>query len=192
MAQNRGIGLALRLKAAAQRFRDDTRGSITVEFVIMMPIIFWAFMALYVFFDGYRQSTINLKAAYTISDILSRETGEVDDTYIDSMQSLFQFLTRSGTRTSMRISVLRWSESDERYYVDWSTVRDWDSRAALTDATVNEFGDRLPAMSNAERLILVETRNTYTPAFKVGLGTQELDNFVFTSPRFAPQVVWAG
>lgn len=192
MAQIRRIGPAHRARAAALRFRDNTRGGIAIEFVIMIPIVFWAFMALYVFFEGYRQSAINLKAAYTVSDILSRETGQVDDTYIDSMQSLFQFLTRTGAQTAMRVSVLRWSEGDNRYYVDWSTIRDWDNQVALTDGTVSDLADRLPAMSNAERLILVETRNLYTPVFKVGLGTKELENFVFTRPRFAPQVVWSG
>ena len=56
------------LKARAKAFIDDQSGNITVEFVLAMPILFWAFMACYVFFDGYRQSAANLKAAYTISD----------------------------------------------------------------------------------------------------------------------------
>lgn len=172
------------------RFREDTRGSITVEFVIMIPIIFWAFMALYVFFDGYRQSSINLKAAYTISDVLSRETGYVDDDYIDAMQSLFQFLTLDGSETGLRISVLRWDADDEKHYVDWSTERDWPSATVWTDANIDTIEDQLPVMSDGERLILVETHNTYEPIFNVGLGTQDLENFVFTSPRFVEQVVW--
>ncbi|WP_428925345.1 TadE/TadG family type IV pilus assembly protein [Marinibacterium sp. SX1] len=179
-------------KRAARRFGRDTRGSVTIEFVIMMPLIFWAFMALYVYFDGYRQSSINLKAAYTVSDILSRETGTVDDTYIDSMHALFDFLIANGTDTGLRISVLRWSGPDDRYYVDWSTERDWAGGEILSDGNVMDHSAKLPVMSNAERLILVETRNTYLPVFKVGLGEMKLDNFVFTSPRFVQNVAWQG
>ena len=174
------------------RFRDDTDGSVSVEFVMMAPLLFWAFMALYVYFDGYRQSAINLKAAYTISDILSRETGVVDDGYIDSMHSLYDFLIANGTNTQMRISVLRWSDGDDRYYVDWSTSRAWDGTSTLTDGNVMNYADKLPVMSYAVRLILVETRNVYDPVFKVGLGKQTLENFVFTSPRFVQQVRWQG
>ncbi|OWU78006.1 hypothetical protein ATO3_01080 [Marinibacterium profundimaris] len=180
------------LRTRVRCFRAETRGSVTVEFAIMMPLIFWAFMALYVYFDGYRQSSINLKAAYTISDILSRETGVVDNGYIDGMQELFQFLTRTGSPTAMRISVLRWSDADDRYYVDWSTTRKWPLGTDLTDGNVMDIASQLPVMSNSERLILVETRNTYEPVFRVGMGPRELENFVFTSPRFVQQVRWQG
>ena len=190
MASIASPGLRGRLVTWLRNFRAETRGSVTVEFAIMMPLIFWAFMALYVYFDGYRQSSINLKAAYTISDILSRETGVVNDGYIDGMQELFQFLTRNGSHAEMRISVLRWSETDDRYYVDWSSVRDWTGGQKLSDDNVMGIAEKLPVMSNSERLILVETKNTYRPVYKVGMGDRELENFVFTSPRFVQNVVW--
>ena len=190
MARVAKVFFTRRLAPAWTRFVAGERGSVTVEFVIMKPLIFWAFMALFVFFDGYRQSSINLKAAYTISDILSRETDVVDDEYIDTMQSLFKFLTRDGSEASLRVSVVRWDNNDERYYVDWSQVRDWSGETAWTDGSISQIESRLPVMAHMQRAILVETRNTYSPIFKVGLGEQELKNFVFSSPRFAPQVVW--
>ena len=54
-----------RLKSRARSFWADTSGTVTLEFVLAMPILFWTFMASYVFFDGYRQSAVNLKAAYS-------------------------------------------------------------------------------------------------------------------------------
>ena len=39
------------LKSRFKRFAQDNSGSITVEFVLAMPILFWSFMAAYVFFD---------------------------------------------------------------------------------------------------------------------------------------------
>lgn len=170
-------------------FRDDTRGSVSVELVLMAPLLFWTLMAVYTYFDGYRQSAVNLKAAYTISDLISRETEAIDDNYIDSMHNLLQLMTRSRSATSMRVSVVRWDEDDARYYVIWSTVRDRSD--PLTDGNVSELAERLPTMPDNDIVILVETGNTFVPLFRqVGLKSADLKNFVFTRPRFAPQVVW--
>jgi Flp pilus assembly protein TadG len=171
-------------------FGAETRGSVAVEFVIMMPILFWAFMATYVFFDGYRQSAVNLKAAYTISDLISRETEILNDEYIDSMYSLMQILTRTSSSLSLRITVIRWDEADDRYYVDWSTNRQYGSN--LTNATIGNIESQLPVMPDNERVILVETINTFVPALNVGMDDRQLENFVFTRPRFAPQLCAAG
>ncbi len=177
--------LITRLKS----FAADTRGSISVEFVMVMPILFWAFMGAYVFFDGYRQSAVNLKAAYTISDLISRETETINDDYIDSMYSLMKLLTRSNSAVSLRFTVIRWDEGDSRYYVDWSTNRGYPTN--LTNASIGDIEAKLPVMPDNERVILVETVNTFVPLFNVGMDDQELTNFVFTRPRFAPQVLYS-
>lgn len=178
--------LISRLKA----FAGETRGSVSVEFLLVIPLVFWAYMAAYVFFDGYRQSAVNLKAAYTISDLVSRETDFLTDEYIDSMYSLMQLLTRTSSSVSLRITVVRWDAGDDRYYVDWSTNREYGSN--LTNATIGDIAAKLPVMPDNERVILVETINTYVPALNVGMDDQQLENFVFTRPRFAPQLCAVG
>lgn len=170
-------------------FRTDTDGSVSVELVLMAPLLFWTLMAVYTYSDGYRQSAVNLKAAFTIGDLISRETEAIDDTYIDSMHTLLQLMTRSRSAVSLRVSAVRWDEDDARYHVIWSTVRD--RTTPLNDGNIGELAERLPTMPDNDIVILVETGNTFVPLFrKVGLKNVELENFVFTRPRFAPQVVW--
>lgn len=171
------------------RFRDDTRGSITVEFALMMPLLFWAYGASYVFFDGYRQSAINLKTAYTIGDLLSRETDAIDNTFIDSIYALQGILIRTNAPRSLRVSVVRWDEDTEAYSLEWTATRG--DATAMTENEAAGLQSRLPAMSDEDRVILVETWNTWEPPFTVGLPTTEFEDFVFTRPRFAPQLVWA-
>ena len=178
--------LATRLR----KFGQGTDGSVTVEFALVMPFVYWAFVASFVYFDGYRQSSVNLKAAYTISDLLSRETMSVNDAYIDSMQNVLDLMVRESSETTMRISVVRWNNDDGRYYIDWSANRGFPE--ALNDSNVTDLSDRLPTMPHMERVILVETNNTYNPSFNVGLDPVQLENFVFTRPRFAPQLKWEG
>lgn len=173
-----------------RQFRDDTRGNVSVEFVLVMPILFWSFMASYVYFDGYRQSTVNLKAAFTISDLISRETDAITDEYVDSMHELLQILTRATSPTTLRVSVIRWDEDDDDYYLDWSEARGV-GILPLNEQDLEEMETRLPFMPDNERVILVETTNTFVPLYGIGMDNQSLDNFVFTRPRFAPQVAFA-
>ena len=137
------------LKARFKAFAEDTSGNVTVEFVLAMPILFWTFMASYVFFDGYRQSANNLKAAYTISDLISRETATINDAYIDSMLELLTLMTRTPSEVDLRISVIRWDAADDRYYLDWSENRGFP--AELTNANITDIEDKLPVMPNNER-----------------------------------------
>ncbi len=179
-----------RLKSRARSFWADTSGTVTLEFALAMPILFWTFMASYVFFDGYRQSAVNLKAAYTISDLISRETEEINDDYIDSMVTIMEMMTRTPSDVDVRISVIRWDEDDDRYYLDWSENRGFPNE--LTNNNIGDIEAQLPNMPDNERVILVETRNTFVPLFNVGLDDIFLDNFVFTRPRFVSQVVFEG
>ena len=176
--------LVKRLRA----FAAETRGSVSVEFVLVMPFLFWAFMATYVYFDGYRQSSVNLKAAYTISDLISRETNAINDDYVDAMYSLLQTLVRTNSEIKLRVSVIRYDEDDGRYYVDWSKTRGYLN--ARDNDNIHTIHTKLPNMPDNERVILVETRNHFVPLFDVGMGNKLLQNFVFTRPRFAPQVVF--
>lgn len=178
------------LTARLRHFRKETDGSMTLEFVLVMPFVFWAFMAAFVFFEGYRESSVNLKAAYTIGDLLSRETGEINDTYIDSMHNVLDLMVRDSTDTTMRVSVVRWDNDQQRYFVDWSANRGFPE--TLSDGNVSDLATRLPTMPHMERVILVETNTTFQPKFNVGLDPVQLENFVFTRPRFAPQLKWEG
>lgn len=171
-------------------FASDTRGVVSLEFALMMPLLFWALGAMAVFFDGYRQSTVNLKAAYTISDVVSRETNGVDDDYVDTLKSLYDFLTRKGSGNSIRVTVVGWDGAQNKYVVDWSAKRGMDD--AITNDNLDLIQSRLPVLSDGDRIIVVETNTLYEPNFKIGLGDKVLSNFVVTRPRFAPLVAWTG
>ena len=169
-----------------RRFARDTRGSLTVEALIMFPLLFWALLSMLVFFDAYRQSSLNVKAAYTISDMLSREVEPITPAYLDGARNLFNELARTATPSRMRVTVVYYNAGQQKFYRDWSQERG--GVAVLSNADVQTMQDRLPAVPDNERLILVETWADYHPPFNVGIDRQDLYNFVFTRPRFAPQV----
>ncbi|WP_420005908.1 TadE/TadG family type IV pilus assembly protein [Arenibacterium sp. LLYu02] len=179
------------LLPALRRFRRRDDGSISVEAAFYLPFLLLVFGVMYTLFDLFRQDTVNTKAAYTISDLISRETAALNDDYIDSMFSLGKLLIRKDSGMSMRISVLHWDEDDVRFYVDWSVERG-DMMDPWTNDTVDAIENDLPMMPDQERIIVVETWNDILPAFNVGLDGQNIYKLVFTRPRFASQVAFEG
>lgn len=170
-------------------FAKEDKGSVAIEAALLLPFMLWAFLASFVYYDAFRQSSINLKAAYTIGDMVSRETAAVNDAYVSSLQSLFEFLTRDTSDPRLRVSVAMWDDDEQMFRLDWSEGRG--EVPALTESTINAMQDQLPNLPDAERIIVVETWSKYSPIFNVGLDEDTLYNMVFTSPRFAPQVAWA-
>ncbi|MFC3616041.1 TadE/TadG family type IV pilus assembly protein [Lutimaribacter marinistellae] len=164
------------------RFRADESGSYSVEAAIVTPMLFMAIMAGYTYFDGYRQSASNLKAAYTIGDLISRETRTINNAYIDSMRDLMTLMVTSGDPVDIRVSLISWDEDNNRHHVLWSAPRGFPE--ALTDSNIGLFRDELPPMPDNDTLIVVETSNHYVPPFKVGIDPLRLENFIFTRPRF--------
>lgn len=178
------------LKSFLNRFREDTRGTVAVEAAIMLPVLFWAFMAMALFFDMYQTRSTTEKAAYTISDMLSRETAAVDEEYVDNALDLFKTISSLDSISSLRVSVVAWSDIDEDYFLDWSYGTGLDE--GLTEQSLANMSSKLPELVNGERLIVVQTFGKYDPPINIGLGTVDMDTFVFTRPRFAPQLAWSG
>lgn len=180
-----------KIHSATKAFRDDTRGTVAIEAVIMMPVLFSAFMSMAIFFDMYRAKSTTEKAAFTVSDILSRETSAIDETYMNSVKDLYNAMSTLDNGGELRVSVLAFNEDTNQYFLDWSYMTGLLNHA-LTDDNLLLMEDKLPILVSGERLILVETFGTYVPAANIGTGDVPMNTFVFTRPRFAPQLVWDG
>lgn len=166
--------------------RDD--GTIAIEAMIIMPIMFWTFLSVFSIFETYRTYSINQRAAFTIGDAISRETAPIDDAYLTGQYQLFQYLSNATGDSALRVSSLVWNEQDDRFYRDWSKVRG--PRPELANEDVQSWATKLPVMPDGERVVLVETWAQYDPPFQTGLEQREIRNFIFTRPRFAPRVCW--
>ncbi len=168
-------------------FKRNEVGTMTVDAVLIFPMLLWTATATYTWFEGFRQSASNLKAAYTIGDLISRETETINDTYINSLYELMIRMVNNGSPMSMRVSLLVFDEDDDRHYVQWSTARGYSW--IWTDDNVEDIRAALPPMPNRDTLILVETSNEYVPIFnEILVKDISFDNFIFTRPRFTNEI----
>ncbi len=164
--------------------RED--GTVAVEAMLVMPVMFWAYLSVFAIHDAYRTYGMHQKAAYSIGDAISRETVPIDNAYFDGTRDMFEYLTHSQGQTDMRISQIWYDAVNDEYRRDWSEVRG--NIAALTDAEVLNWHNKLPIMLGNERVVLLETWSNYDPPFETGLTVDEIRTFVFTRPRYAPVV----
>ena len=180
--------LAARLKIRDFRRQED--GSASIEALIMAPAMFWVFMAMFSFFHTYQEYSVNQKTAYTISDMISRETLPLDSDYLDGLQDILGYLTHSTGEPAIRVTSLQYNETEKRFYVHWSRARGFVS--PVLDEDVVNWTSRVPVLSDGEYIVITETFSRFDPPFKVGLLRQDIDNFVFTRPRYAPRVLYDG
>ncbi len=172
-----------------KRFARREEGNITLELVFIIPALFWIFLVQFAIFDAYRQHAINQKAAYSIGDIVSRQTDPIDPDFMNGMRSMLKYLTHStNSDTSIRVSSLKYDANKDIYKRDWSKVKG--NIPNLSNNDVKNWHGRLPVMIHNERVVVVETFVDYDPPFDTGIGAHTIENFVVTSPRYAPSVKW--
>jgi hypothetical protein len=187
--EDREMSLYQSLKLKGRLFGRDTGGSIPTEGVMAFCFLIWWYIESFQFFDAFRQKNVNLKAAYTIADMISRQTVTIGPTYIEGLGVVFDYLTSSNKPTSIRVTSVYWDGTDNTYKQVWSYA----TTAGIpphTDASINAKAAQIPAMPVGDTVVLVETFMAYEPIFSIGLNAMIYDTFITTRPRFASQVVY--
>jgi hypothetical protein len=136
------------------QFRREEGGSVVVEAMLILPILIWCFMAMFVFFDAYRTQGANVKAAYVLGDIISRETEYISPSYMNSLFALQGFLVDTGTNQQLRVTVAEFTGPNHNngFDVVWSQARG--GAVAMTSANLDsQFDDYIPVMSIGDTVI---------------------------------------
>ncbi|MDO6456722.1 TadE/TadG family type IV pilus assembly protein [Celeribacter halophilus] len=178
------------LRQICQQFRRDESGSGVVETVLVLPLLIFLILFIITFFLAFGAKTDANQANYTISDYLSRQTDEIDGTFVDGLADLYRFLNNDAD-IALRASAVQYVVEDdgtEYYQLVWSYgTGNYD---ALTDSDLDTVESVLPMMSDGEQVLVVETSRTWSPFFDVGLGDVDFTDVVTTKPRFSSQVAF--
>ncbi|QDC10223.1 pilus assembly protein [Oceanicola sp. D3] len=186
-------------RARLAAFAVDARGSLSVEAALILPLLCWFYVASFVWFDAFRTQNSNLKATYTLADMLSRETDPVSEPYLKGLNTVYDYLTTTRHPTYIRVTVVKCTDNDgdeiddcltdsRNLQVDWSYATT--GRSKLTNATLADYEDNIPLMPKGDQVILLETFMAYEPLFNAGIPASSFENFVITRPRFAPQLCY--
>ena len=180
----------------ARRFARDDAGSMLSEAVMILPVMIWCYLAFFVYWDSYRTVNMAQKAAYTASDLVSREMAPLNSSYLPGVKSLMTYLVGNRADVHLRLTSLVFNEgendqdaqdADDSLQVAWS-ISPANEMEPWTNATISEVMDRIPKMADGDTVVLLETTMDYVPLFDVGMSERQINNFVVTRPRFLPKI----
>ena len=185
------------MRRRLRAFARDEGASLSVEAVIVMPVLLWALMATYVFWDGYRVVTRSLTASYTVADLISRERGAIDGAYLDGMRGVLDALADGGRTggqgrdgpAALRVAVVRNPTKAEESDAEVLTLECADASGDIEAVTdIAEIRAHVPALADGDRIVVLETLVPWSPIMGVGLPARRFESVVVTRPRFGGRV----
>lgn len=199
-----------------QRLARSERGSISIETLIILPILVWALLATVVFFDGFRTRNQTQLAAQVVADLLTRESGMFTKERLEGMNDIFDFIADVRVPTRLRISSVSWASAEQRNVLQWSygtrglaplpfeTFEDLQNNdharlvgrfasaagagfmTGANQAPATWLADRIPPAMPGEALIMVESFAIWSPFANVGIGQMRFSPVIVARPRFSP------
>lgn len=189
--------MAKRFLSPLRRFARETRGNMVIELLFVMPLFLWAILGTIIYFYGFQMRASNLNAAYTISDLLSREMeGPITPAYIEGIDEVFNYLSDTSDELGrIRVTLVVCTDkcgpddTGRELDIDWSYGTD--GLAAMTEADLaSEYEPQIPLMPANERVIVVESQVLYEPPVWFGVEPMAMQSFIVTRPRFVPKLEW--
>jgi Flp pilus assembly protein TadG len=197
----------------ARRFAADQRGNLSVEAVLMLPVLVWTMIAFFAFWDVYRINYLAKKATFTVADIISRERAQIQQSFILRYANVFAYaverpiaMTTSNATSmpfAMRVTSLGFTEtnSGNTTTIMWSMSTDPARMPLRSTSGIADLQDRIPAMMDGDNIIVVETHVYWSPNFfrptrgtapsldiLEDLQTRTIETVTTVRPRFVPRV----
>lgn len=107
--------------ARLRRFRHSSDGGlVSIELMLVLPIMIWAYLGMMIFFDAYRARTEAQNAALHVADLMSRQSQTMTTDYLEGLNDVFDFLTARTPESRLRVSLVVRTDADEPPVVAWS------------------------------------------------------------------------
>lgn len=190
------------MKNRFSTFLRDEDGLILAESLIMLPLLIWAMVAMFIYWDVFRTINVTQKAAYGIADLLSRQRDTISLNYANGLQNVMDFLTPGGHPVRMRITSIECvsatepklcNATDGSYKLLFSFSPDSKAGKAtpLTAAQVSAWkGKKVPTLNAGESVFVLETEvafktqmKTVLAGFLIGVEDGTYGEFIVTRPR---------
>lgn len=180
------------MKNLFKKYKSDNTGVMTMEFMVLLPILLMWFAGTFVFFDAFHKWMKSLKATYTISDLLSRQLS-IDDQYLFDLDRIFDKLSfsRDPDNTWFRVTHLRYAGG--ALQLIWST--ETKDQTSFTNAPgqmdgLAEIQQYIPTLVSGEYITLLQSYRPFNPLFDwVGLEGTTFTNTIAAPQRFTSELI---
>jgi len=186
------------LKHRFATFLRDEDGLILVEGLLMLPLVVWALVAMFIYWDVFRTINVTQKAAYGVADLLSRQRDEIPITFADGLQNIMNFLTPGGHPVKMRITSLECRAptgpgctAANGSYKKLFSYSPGNKVPGLDEATIQIWkGVKIAALNDGDSVFVLETSvefkaqlQSFIAGFLVNVNDATFGEFIVTRPR---------
>lgn len=193
------------LKHRFATFLRDEDGLILAEGLMMLPLVVWALVAMFIYWDVFRTINVTQKAAYGVADLLSRQKDTIPLTFANGLQKVVDFLTPGGHPVKLRITSFECNSSSGTNKVcNYNTgsykllfsFSPGNKVPPLTEAQIQQWkgttatNGKIPTLNNLESVFVVETSvefksqmSTVLMGLLVNVQNNTFGEFIVTRPR---------
>lgn len=165
-------------------FARCERGALSVELVLVTPLLMFLLVGIFGYFKAYSALNANTRIAQTLSEIASRYS-EIDAFAVDELFALEGKLAPiTMDRPFLRLTSVCFANG--AYKVLWSDVRADPFYADAQPLTTEDLSDvELPPIGEQNTLLILETSMRWRPAIKMfGLAETQFNKWIVVQPRF--------
>lgn len=173
------------MRKPCRAFARNEGGTVVAEAVIVLPLFLWAYIALFAYWDAFRSMNTLQKAAFTVSDMISREQTGIATAYVEGVSDVMEFLIDEDQDARMRITSVTWSDDNDQFEVHWS-ASPGNTMTPQTTTSLQDYIAEIPTMSAGDFVVIVEVEVDYRPGFDFYMTDQTFRQFIVTRPRFLP------
>jgi hypothetical protein len=101
-------------------FGKDESGTISIELLIVVPMLTWALISVIVYFDAFRAQYYSERANDTIADMISREENAITAEFLEGADGILRNLTTIDSSPEFRVTIVGYTEADDSYRIIWS------------------------------------------------------------------------
>ena len=178
------------LKHRFATFLRDEDGLILAESLLMLPLLIWALVAMFIYWDVFRTINVTQKAAYGVADLLSRQRDTISLNFANGLQNVMNFLTPGGHPVRIRVTSIEYVAATGNYKLLFS-FSPGGKVPPLTETEVQAWkGTKVPTLNNGESVFVLETEvafkaqlQTVLAGFLVGVEDGNYGQFIVTRPR---------
>ncbi|HIP22578.1 MAG TPA: hypothetical protein EYG79_03120 [Rhodobacteraceae bacterium] len=162
------------------KFRADETASLTMEFVLILPLLMTWFIGSIVFFDAFNSKATAQRTSHTIADIISRQT-ETNNNFIDLL-----LVVQNRMLPREQVGTVRISSIQKDAVGDLSLLWTHSSDGTSIPLVIGDIPlSILPEIANNESILLVDTTVPFVPISDwIGFTATEWENRVAIKARF--------
>lgn len=177
---------------AIRRFASDTSGTLFAEAMIIVPVMALGMSGFFAFWDAYQTQNRVQKAAYAVSDMLSREMVPASPAFLAGLDRTLEYIIGQDARIRVT-SIRRVSDGPlglQGLDVLWSNSPGG-VMLPLTEATLTEIEADIPMMGIGSNMVVMEVVVPYSPVNEI-LELDTINETVAMRPRFLPTLCLTG